>query len=55
MTNSMVVGGDLYQIVKSFTENRFEPVVVYYAALKLQYPVYFITLWSGGRNIRKTT
>ena len=54
MTNSMVVGGDLYQIVKSFTEYRFEPVVGYYTGLKLQYPVYFITLWSGGCKIGKT-
>ena len=40
--NGMVIGGDLYQIVKSFAEYHFEPIVGYYTGLKLQYPVYSI-------------
>jgi len=40
--NTMVIGGDLYQIVKSFKEYRFESVLEYNNGLKLQYPVYSI-------------
>jgi class 3 adenylate cyclase len=42
LPNNMVVGGDLYQIVKSFTEYHFEPTLSYSTGLKLQYPVYTI-------------
>ena len=41
--NSMVIGGDLYQIVKSFGEYRFESIFEYHNGLKLHYPVYSIT------------
>ena len=41
--NTMVIGGDLYQIVKSFKEYRFESVLEYNNGLKLQYPVYSIS------------
>ena len=42
--NTMVIGGDLYQIVKSFKEYRFESVLEYNNGLKVQYPVYSIRL-----------
>ena len=41
--NTMVIGGDLYQIVKSFKEYHFESVLEYNNGLKLQYPVYLIS------------
>lgn len=40
--DSMVIGGDLYQIVKSFSEYEFKLIIGYSAGLKLQYPVYSI-------------
>jgi len=40
--NTMVIGGDLYQLVKSFKEYRFESVSEYHNGLKIQYPVYSI-------------
>jgi len=43
MPNTMVIGGDLYQIVKSFEKYRFEPVFEYHNGLKLHYPVYSIS------------
>ena len=42
MPNRMVIGGDLYQIVKSFGEYRFESIFEYHNGLKLHYPVYSI-------------
>jgi len=41
--NTVVIGGDLYQIVKSFKEYRFESILEYNNGLKLQYPVYSIS------------
>jgi class 3 adenylate cyclase len=38
--NTMVIGGDLHQIVKSFENYRFSLVSEYQNGLKLQYPVY---------------
>lgn len=38
--NSMVIGCDLFEIVKSFDGYQFEPVAVYSSGFKLQYPVY---------------
>lgn len=48
--NGMVIGGDLYQMVKSFEEYSFKPVIGYSAGLKLQYPVYFITASNKNGN-----
>ncbi len=42
MPNTMVIGGDLYQIVKSFKEYRFESISEYHNGLKIHYPVYSI-------------
>jgi len=42
-TNTMVIGGDLYQIVRSFKEYRFESVSEYHNGLKHDYPVYSIS------------
>lgn len=42
MPNTMVIGGDLYQIVKSFEEYLFKPAMGYSVGLKLQYPVYSV-------------
>jgi len=42
-SNGMVIGGDLYQIVKSFIGYDFKPVTDCSIGLKLQYPVYSIT------------
>jgi len=39
----MVIGGDLYQIVKSFEGYRFESIFEYHNGLKLHYPVYSIS------------
>ena len=41
--NTMVIGGDLHQIVKSFEEYRFSFLSEYQNGLKLQYPVYSIS------------
>jgi len=41
--NTMVIGGDLYQIVKSFKEYQFESILEYNNGLKVQYPVYSIS------------
>ncbi|HSD04551.1 MAG TPA: adenylate/guanylate cyclase domain-containing protein [Nitrosopumilaceae archaeon] len=41
--NGMVIGSDLYQIVKSFPGYHFQSITSYSAGLKLQYPVYCIT------------
>lgn len=40
--NTMIIGGDLHQIVKSFEEYRFEYISEYHNGLKLHYPVYSI-------------
>lgn len=40
--NNMVIGGDLYQQVKSLEKYRFEPTSAYHNGLKVQYPVYSI-------------
>ena len=40
--NSMVIGGDLYQIVRSFEQYRFESIFAYHNGLKVQYPVYSV-------------
>ena len=41
--NTMVIGGDLYQIVKSLKKYRFEPISEYHNGLKLHYPVYSLS------------
>ena len=41
--NTMVIGGDLHQIVKSFEEYSFSLISEYQNGLKLQYPVYSIS------------
>lgn len=40
--NTMVIGGDLYQIVKSLKEYRFESISEYHNGLKLHYPIYIV-------------
>ncbi len=40
--NNMVIGGDLFEVVKSFDGYQFEPVAVYSSGFKLQYPVYSV-------------
>ena len=40
--NSMVIGGDLFEIVKSFDGYQFEPVAVYSSGFKFQYTVYSV-------------
>lgn len=42
MPNSMVIGGELYQIVRSFGQYRFESIFGYHNGLKVQYPVYSV-------------
>lgn len=42
MPNTMVIGGDLYQIVKLFEEYQFEHISEYHNGLKFHYPVYSI-------------
>lgn len=51
MPNSMVIGSDLFEIVKSFDGYQFEPVTVYSSGFKLQYPVYSVTYHKGRRWI----
>ena len=41
--NSMVIGGDLYQLVKSLGDYRFESMFGYHGGLKLTYPVYSVS------------
>ena len=41
--NSMVIGGDLFEIVKSFDGYKFEPVAVYSSGFKFEYTVYSVT------------
>lgn len=40
--NSVVIGGDLFMIIQSFTKYKFKAINWYSAGLKLQYPVYSI-------------
>jgi len=40
LANTMVIGGDLYQIVKSFGEYTFRSISEYNNGLKVHYPVY---------------
>src|SRR5574338_1519885 len=42
VSNTMIIGGDLHQIVKSFEEYKFECILEYHNGLKLHYPVYSI-------------
>ena len=42
MPNSMVIGGDLYQIVRSFEQYRFESTLGYHSGVKGQYPIYSV-------------
>lgn len=46
--NTMVIGGDLYQVVKSIKEYLFFPSQSQMSGLRLRYPVYLIT-----RNFNK--
>jgi len=41
--NTLVIGGDLYQIVKSFEGLRIESKTEYHNGLRLHYPVYSVT------------
>ena len=43
ISNSMVIGGDLFEIVKSFDGYKFEPVAVYSSGFKFEYTVYSVT------------
>lgn len=43
LPNGMVIGGDLYQIVKSFTGYHFQSISGYSVGLKFQYPLYSIS------------
>jgi len=43
MPNTMVIGGDLYQIAKSFERYRFDSISEYHNGLKHDYPVYSIS------------
>jgi len=49
--NSMVIGSDLYEVVKSFDGYQFEPVAVYSSGFKLQYPVYSVKCNKSRRWI----
>ena len=49
--NSMVIGSDLYEVVKSFDGYHFEPVAVYSSGFKLQYPVYSVRCHKVRRCI----
>ena len=51
MPNSMVIGSDLYEVVKSFDGYQFEPVAVYSSGFKLQYPVYSVKCNKSRRWI----
>lgn len=42
MPNRMVIGGDLFEVVKSFDGYQFEPVAVYQSGFKFQYTVYSV-------------
>src|SRR5689334_17414737 len=41
--NSIVMGGDMQQIVKNFTEYDFNLLTSYSSGLKLDYPIYSVT------------
>ncbi|HSB57200.1 MAG TPA: adenylate/guanylate cyclase domain-containing protein [Nitrosopumilaceae archaeon] len=43
LPNTMVIGGDLYQTVKSLADFRFTSISEYNNGLKLHYPVYSIS------------
>ena len=47
--NSMVIGGDLFEIVKSFDGYQFEPVAVYSSGFKFEYTVYSVTYHKSRR------
>ena len=40
--NSMVIGGDLFEIVKSFDGYQFEPAAVHQSGFKFQYTIYSV-------------
>ena len=40
--NTMVIGGDLYHVVKSFEEYQFESISEYQNGLKILYPIYCV-------------
>ena len=42
-SNSIVIGGDLHQIVKNFVEYDFNLMTSYSSGLKLDYPIYSVT------------
>jgi len=41
--NRIVIGGDLYQIVKNFDDYSYKPTQAYSLGFKYSYPVYFVT------------
>lgn len=56
--NSMVIGSDLYQIVKSFDGYEFEPVAAYSSGFTFQYTVYAVKylkarqwIFSASKNL----
>lgn len=52
--NSVVIGSDLYQIVKSFDGYEFKLVAVYPSGFELQYPVYAVRYTKARRWIFST-
>ena len=49
--NSMVIGGDLFEVVKSFYGYQFEPVAVYSSGFKFQYTVYSVKYHELRRRV----
>jgi len=41
--NGIVIGGDMYQIVKNFDDYSYKPTQAYSLGFKYNYPVYFVT------------
>ena len=42
LQNSMVIGGDLYQMVKSFPSYKFRSGPAFSTGLRLEYPIYAV-------------
>lgn len=49
--NGVVIGGDLYQIVRSSSDYCFDSRGAYGLGLKFSYPVYSVTRRRGSKNV----
>lgn len=49
MPNTMVIGADLYEIVKSFDGYKFEPIAIHSSGFQFHYTIYSVVYRKAGK------